>query len=201
MTRVIHNSTIQNDHLKVQLIDIYRSVIDSRYLGPVSFPLRGGRGQVRLVETSGFLTCLQLLQVVVTDLHVTIVFRQTLGEASGIGITLCLALELLLALLGTNLLVDRSGGFRGTTKHRGDTGTHGVTNGGTNGNTGGGRGHLGEHTWLSLLSSSLWVGSWVVWGLGVRWSSGGVGRSRLGSGWSRSGSSLSRHFILRVFSW
>lgn len=147
-----------------------------------------------LVLTGSLLTCLQLLQVVVTDLHVAVVVAQTSGEVSSINVAgsstlLLLGLDGLLLdsllLLLVNLL-----GRGGTTKHTSDTGTNGVTNGRTNSNTGSGGGHLCKHTWLlRLLLNWLRVGGWLVWRSLVLWNSSRVSRSalswcRAGNGWT-----------------
>lgn len=127
----------------------------------------------RLVWSSGLLTSLQLLQVEITGLVVTVGVFKTSGEVSGVGFTLAAAH--LLLLLSNLLDFLRS---VGPGEKRGQTGTHGVTDGGTDSNTGGGGGHLSEQTWL------LWLGgNWVCWGSSGSWSgvSGGWGSSHGGS--------------------
>lgn len=152
------------------------------------------------VVSGSVLTSLQLLQVVVTHLHVAVVVFETLGEHSRVVVTGS-RLHVLLLLLshGSHLLFHGlSRRRRATTEHTGDTGTQGVTNGRTDGNTSGSQGHLTKQTGaLRRSSGSGRVSRWVSGRSGsvgrrVRRS---VGRSRLGSAGSRSRSSLSGHGI------
>lgn len=146
-----------------------------------------------LVLTSSLLTSLQLLQVVVTHLHVATVLLQTSGERSGVNLTRS-ALFLVCLLLGHLLGLNWSS--RRAAEHRRDACTQSVTNGGSNSHSGGCGGHLTKQTWTLLsLGLGLWArdGRWVLGG----WSGSGVSGSRLGSHWS--GSSLSSHFLCVIF--
>ena len=146
------------------------------------------------------LASLQLLQVVVTNLHVAVVVFETLGEHSSVSVAGSGLHVLLLLRHGGHLLFNGLGrGQRATTEHTGDTGTQGVTDGRTDGDTSGGQRHLTEQTGTlrglhggggsGRMGRRVSGGSSSV-GRGVR---GGVGRSRLGSAGSRSRSSLSGH--------
>lgn len=104
----------------------------------------------KLVLTSSLLTSLQLLEVEVTDLHVTVVLRKTSSEVSGVNITgnTTLLLESLGLDLSWSSVVNWGSWGGGATKHGGDTGTEGVTNSRTNSDTGSGGSHVSEETWL-----------------------------------------------------
>lgn len=141
-----------------------------------------------LITTRGLLACLQLLQVEITNLHVTVVLLQTSGEGSGIGVT---SSGLFLVVLLGSLLRGFSRSRRAS-EHRSDTSTKGVADGGTDGNTGGSRCHLTEQAWALLRLNRLRNGSWMLLWRGHR-SSSCVGRSGLRSNWS--GSSLSSHDV------
>ena len=135
-----------------------------------------------LILSRSFLTRLQLLQVKITNLHVSTIVFQTSGKVSGISITV---FRLFLVSLLLRLFI-LSRGSRTSSKHTGDTSTEGVTNGRTNGYTGRSRSHLSEQTWRPRAGLRLCGGCWIVRSRGS-----GVSRSPLRGSWG--GSSLSRH--------
>lgn len=127
-----------------------------------------------LVLTSSLLTSLQLLEVEVTDLHVTVVLSETSGEVSGVNVTS----NTLLLSWGSGLFHWSWGG--GATEHRCDTSTNCVTDSRTDSDTGSGGSHVSEETWL------LWLlGLWVRVGVWLRWWSSGSGVSGSLLDWSR----------------
>lgn len=150
----------------------------------------------RLITTSSLLACLQLLQVVVANLHVAVVLLQTSSEGSGVNLARS-TLLLLVALLLSSQLLRLNWSSRGgrAAKHGSDTGTQGVTDGGTDSDTGSSRSHLAKQTWALLLGLGMrhrgWMWVWSSWS--VR-SCSGMSGSRLRSHWS--GSSLSSHFCV-----
>lgn len=107
-----------------------------------------------LVLTSGLLTCLQLLQVVATNLHIATVLLQTSGKRSGICIT---SLGLILVVIGLGNLLLLNWSRRRPAEHSCNTCTQGVANSRTNSNTGSGGSHVGEKARAPLLLG-LWVG-------------------------------------------
>ncbi|KAH3666114.1 hypothetical protein OGAPHI_004303 [Ogataea philodendri] len=95
---------------------------------------------------------LELLQIEVAGLEVTVGLFQTSGEVSSVSITSWrLLLVLLLSWSGLDLLLLVLGWLRRGSKHTRDSGTDGVSDSRTDSDTSGGGGHLREQTWLLLL--------------------------------------------------